>query len=915
MKKLIPLLLIPLYIFGNCNYKMDIEIFPKKHKFIANADIDGKQSSIKKVLSRYITDEFIYIEFPKAPTLCLYDINLTIPKEFIAITEAETINRVERGGKALYSFKISKPIESINIIASTKFVVNSQKYKDILISTYFFKEHKDLSDRYISKVKEYIDMYEEIIAEFPYKRFSVVENKFQTGYSMPTYTLIGSRIIDKPFLTDISLGHEIVHQWFGNSVFNNFKSGNWVEGLTTYLSDHYYKELDKKGWEYRKGVLSDYEAYINEKNIISLSEFTQRIDRSTMTIGYGKGAYAFVYLKRELGEEVFYKKLKEFYREFKWKYATYQDIGEFFGKSETIHNIFEHMDIVSFNPTNLSVGYDNGVYRVEFTIAHDKNISHGYNLPILVESSESNKSFNFYVDGNTTISIEVEDRPINLIFDRDYELFRELKIDEITPTISKLLGDNELLIVTQNSDEFNILKTLFDGAKRVDIDKLTFKDLESRNVLFLQDAKELALKSMPNLESVEQGLMIELELNPWNHRKVVSYLESSSIEELKKAYIKIARYSKYSKLIFLDSKLVQKEIKEANRGAYFKIARSKSAIKVPKAESLKDIIDEIEDKKVIYIGESHTNYAHHINQLEIIKSLHKRGNIVAIGMEMFQRDFQSAIDDYLAGKIDKKSFLKRSQYFTRWKYNYNLYSPIIEYAKDNSIPIIALNIRKEVIKKVTKGGIYSLSKEDREALPKKLDFTNISYREYLKNFFNSDIHSNAMGDENSTEKPDSNFVYQSQIVWDEIMAEGVVEYIESNSVDNFIVIAGNGHLKDSYGIPDRVKRELNISSALILQDISPTPGSADYVLYPSMMEVKEPLKIGVFLDTKDGLKVTKIMPDSIAKERGVKKGDIIVGIDQEEVEDLDELKFILFFKDRDDKFKIKVKRGKDYLFL
>ena len=62
---------------------------------------------------------------------------------------------------------------------------------------------------------------------------------------MATLTLLGSDVINLPFIVKTSLGHEILHQWFGNSVYVNHKKGNWAEGLTSYLSDHYYKEQDR----------------------------------------------------------------------------------------------------------------------------------------------------------------------------------------------------------------------------------------------------------------------------------------------------------------------------------------------------------------------------------------------------------------------------------------------------------------------------------------------------------------------------------------------------------------------------------------------------------------------------------------------------------------------------------------------
>src|SRR5208337_4444995 len=97
-------------------------------------------------------------------------------------------------------------------------------------------------------------------------RFSIVENSMPVGYSMPTYTVLGQAVVRLPFIPETSLGHEILHQWFGNSVYVDYAGGNWAEGLTSFLADHLYEEEKGRGKEYRKGLLIDFASYVNDKN-------------------------------------------------------------------------------------------------------------------------------------------------------------------------------------------------------------------------------------------------------------------------------------------------------------------------------------------------------------------------------------------------------------------------------------------------------------------------------------------------------------------------------------------------------------------------------------------------------------------------------------------------------------------------
>ena len=87
---------------------------------------------------------------------------------------------------------------------------------------------------------------------------------------MPTFTLLGRNVVKLPFIVRTSLGHEILHQWFGNSVYIDSNKGNWAEGLTTYLADHFYADQSGEGVDYRKQILIDYQSYVNIDNVFPL---------------------------------------------------------------------------------------------------------------------------------------------------------------------------------------------------------------------------------------------------------------------------------------------------------------------------------------------------------------------------------------------------------------------------------------------------------------------------------------------------------------------------------------------------------------------------------------------------------------------------------------------------------------------
>ncbi|RUM67150.1 MAG: hypothetical protein DSZ03_00115, partial [Sulfurimonas sp.] len=928
---------------AQCHYTIDATLDPKQHQLTAEVTItDTNRSHIRnledfpltpgqqptqslhfsyeKTLPGSIEEDFIFLGnawLPQNSKLCTYELHVTLPEGFIAVSESEeeTVTHNTKEQNVRYTFKMSKPIDHINLIASKDFVVHSQTHHGITVSTYLFKKHAHLASTYIDKVIHYIDEYESLLGSFPYTRFSVVENSFQTGYSMPTFTLIGDKIIDKPFLLDVSLGHEIVHQWFGNSVFNDFNQGNWVEGLSTYLADHYYSERKAQGWQYRKNLLENFAAYVHHDNLTSLSDFKQRTDRASMAIGYGKGAFAFHTLRRYLGDDaLFFDALKAFYQAYRFQYATYADIADFFTRytqkdcTDIIHNMFEHHDIIHFKPTSMSLGYENGHYRLHINVPHDQDKHHGYQAPFVVKTTNGEENFLVTVEGDTNITLPLKHRPVELIFDRDYDLFRTLSPKESTPNIAKLIADEHLLVVTGKDWLFTNVQSVFSGATQIRPHDLTFLQMQQNNILFLSDARDLAEKSLPNLHHATEGFIFQVERNPWSPRKVVAYSEASSPGEAMKAAGKVSHYGTYSFLHFQNGQLKAESILPTQRGSIFPVSKEKQVVRVPKNQDFNTLMNAIEDKKVVFVGEAHTTYVHHVNQLEIIKALHRQGKKVAIGMEMFQRKFQPVLDDYIAKKIDEKTFLQRSEYFIRWKYNYNLYKPIMEYARENGIPVVALNLEKEIVKKVTKNGLYALSDDEKAMLPETLDFTDGTYRNHLNAIFSANEHIKAMQDKNST-APNNDFLYQSQILWEETMAATAATYLQTHHVDTFVVLAGVGHIINHHGIPKRLHRRLNLPYSIIVQDMPTVENSADFILYTNQMQVKEPLKLGVMLDTAKQLKVLSVLKDSLASTLGIQKGDTLLALDDQEIPKLETLKFLLFFKKKTDPISIKLQRG------
>ena len=241
---------------------------------------------------------------------------------------------------------------------------------------------------------------------------------------------------------------------------------------------------------------------------------------------------------------------------------------------------------------------------------------------------------------------------------------------------------------------------------------------------------------------------------------------------------------------------------------------------------------------------------------------------MAVGMEMFQRPYQEVLNDYIAGHIDELTFLQNTEYYTRWRYDYNLYKPIVDYLKLQKIPLIALNIAGDITQTVAREGMHSLSNEKKKQLPASMNFADEQYR--------TDLNDVYMVHNEQEELQNFNYFFQAQTLWDESMAETAHQFLSNHPEHILVILAGNGHLRYKYGIPDRLYRRNHEPFKVIVQDEDIENNIADYVLLTTELKGKKSPKLGVSVEKKDkGLVIKGLDSSSPAKKAGLKRGDII----------------------------------------
>ncbi len=310
---------------------------------------------------------------------------------------------------------------------------------------------------------------------------------------------------------------------------------------------------------------------------------------------------------------------------------------------------------------------------------------------------------------------------------------------------------------------------------------------------------------------------------------------------------------------------------------------------------------QLASKRVIFVGESHDRYDHHLNQLEIIRRLHQLDPNLVIGVEYLEQRVQSQVDDYIAGRTTEKEFLRASEYYQSWGYDYRLYAPIFRFAQERHIPVRALNVLRTLVSEVGKAGIAGVSGEQRSNLPKEIGPVGEAYRSRLRQAF--EAHGSA--------KPGAfDHFLDAQLVWDEGMAESAAAYLNANPERRMVILAGSGHLAFGHGIPQRLERRTHATYAIVLNGGDEIESHmADYILLGKKMELPPAGVLGVSLEEKGGeCRIKAVSPGSAGVKAGLKNKDILIEIDGQAIKRIADMRLALWDKKPRDRVQVKVRR-------
>jgi uncharacterized iron-regulated protein len=307
--------------------------------------------------------------------------------------------------------------------------------------------------------------------------------------------------------------------------------------------------------------------------------------------------------------------------------------------------------------------------------------------------------------------------------------------------------------------------------------------------------------------------------------------------------------------------------------------------------------------RLLLLGEEHTSMEFHRVQARVIEALARSGRPLMIGLEMYPNTEQRWLDEWHAGWLTEDGFVRLSRWYDNWGYHWNYYRDIFLFARDHHVPMIAANIRRDVVSAVGRKGLEGLTPEEAKAIPSPPDVDSADHMTFFKATLEPAAEEGGMGGmlHGGSDQMWKNML-AAQATWDVSMGWNAVQALKQvpDPTTLMVVLVGSGHVAYNLGIARQVAKFFDGPVATLIPvpvrdskagDIKTVQASyANYVwgvppewdsLYPTL---------GVsFAGAGAARTVIQVEPNSIGQKAGFQAGDVLVSMDGRPVADREAL--------------------------
>ncbi len=372
-----------------------------------------------------------------------------LPKGWTAVSQGNRLAD-ESGWQEL------QPQDDIYLVAGP-YTSYQRHTSEAVAEVYLRSPDSALADRYLQATDHYLELYSRLIGPYPYAKFALVENFWESGYGMPSFTLLGSRVIRLPFILHSSFPHEILHNWWGNGVYVDYPSGNWSEGLTSYLADHLIQEQRGAGSAYRRDTLQRYADFVLEGKDFPLTQFRGHHGDVSQAVGYGKMLMFLHMLRLELGDHDFLEGIRLFYRDNLFQTASFDDLKQALENSsgKELGQAFKQWTTATGAPAlslkTATVVNTGSEYRLQVRLQQtQQGPPFNLQIPVFLQLSGEPSPTEYRLSMHNkllTKEILLPRRPLRLSIDPRFDLFRQPDPSEVPSSFGKMFGAEQLTIV------------------------------------------------------------------------------------------------------------------------------------------------------------------------------------------------------------------------------------------------------------------------------------------------------------------------------------------------------------------------------------------------------------------------------------------------------------------------------------
>lgn len=372
-----------------------------------------------------------------------YAVTIEVPDPQRAVTSGRLTAETSADGRYRVTFTTDTPAVELSLFAGP-YRIAERIHRSWRLRTYFEAGIANLADTYLDRVQGYLDLYDGWIGAYPYAGFSVVSSPFPVGLGFPGITYLGSQVLRLPFIPDTSLGHEVLHSWWGTGVRPG-ADGNWAEGLTTFMADYTFLEArgPRPAREERLAWLREF-AILPRAEDRPLTSFQGRSHAASQATGYHKAAFVFIMLRNEIGPEAFTSGVQRFWQAHRFSEAGWGDLETAFAQAASLplSRFFEQWIRRAGAPALALRDARSEGARVTFSLEQG-DPPYSLSVPVTVDTDASPVARTVQFEDTTrAFAFDVATgTPRTLAVDPDFRLFRRLAPGEIPPLIRGVAFD------------------------------------------------------------------------------------------------------------------------------------------------------------------------------------------------------------------------------------------------------------------------------------------------------------------------------------------------------------------------------------------------------------------------------------------------------------------------------------------